>query len=181
MRKSYQPKPTIGVSSCLLGEKVRYDGSDKNNSIVTQELSQYFLFKAFCPEMAIGLGVPRETIHLIKTKDVGVRCKGTHSSELDVTDALTACVSEQIPWIKNLAGYVFKARSPSCGVQDTPIYTEVNDKQNDLQAIHTGDGMFVYELKKHYPALPLITEGELAKPHRREAFIAAVLRYAKQT
>ncbi|HAC33873.1 MAG TPA: DUF523 domain-containing protein, partial [Gammaproteobacteria bacterium] len=84
--KNRASRPVIGVSSCLLGNRVRYDGSDRFSYLVTSQLGQLFELTAFCPEMEIGLGVPREPIHLLRTSE-GVRCQ---RGELDFTQRLTA-------------------------------------------------------------------------------------------
>ena len=80
---------SIGISSCLLGERVRFDSGHKNHSYITQTLSEYFEFRPFCPEVTIGLGIPREPIRLVADEPGGaVRCVGTKNAEMDVTQPL---------------------------------------------------------------------------------------------
>ncbi|MDU0354400.1 DUF523 domain-containing protein [Paraglaciecola aquimarina] len=97
----------IGVSSCLLGENVRFDAGHKRNAFITGVLKDYFKFLPFCPEIHIGLGVPRETIRLTLVDDK-IRCVGTKNSLLDVTDKLTIAADEQSHWHRQLSGYILK-------------------------------------------------------------------------
>ena len=91
----------IGVSSCLVGEKVRFDGGHKQNRYLLDTLGQYFAFRPFCPEVSIGLGVPRETIRLI---DAGgkVEAVGNRNADLNVTGALVHCADEQQDWHRQI-------------------------------------------------------------------------------
>ncbi|MBL4866349.1 MAG: DUF523 domain-containing protein [Pseudomonadales bacterium] len=118
---AHKPVIQIGVSSCLLGEKVRYDGGHKQNAYIIQTLGKYFEFKSFCPEMSIGLGVPRETLRIIETSS-GHRCVRVIDSSFDVTDQLTQLADEQRHWPSGLCGYVFKKGSPSCGIGGGKLY-----------------------------------------------------------
>ncbi|MFT6266852.1 MAG: hypothetical protein ACJAWS_003016 [Oleiphilaceae bacterium] len=91
-----QNKIPIGISSCLMGEKVRFDSGHKNNTYITKTLSEYFEFQPFCPEVSIGLGIPREAIRLVSGIRGGdIRCIGSKNSDLDVTEPLTACAKSQ--------------------------------------------------------------------------------------
>ena len=97
----------IGISSCLLGERVRFDSGHKNHSYISQTLSEYFDFRPFCPEVSIGLGIPREPIRLVAEERGGpVRCIGTKDVAKDVTEPLKAIAHEQFDWIAGLDGYI---------------------------------------------------------------------------
>jgi uncharacterized protein YbbK (DUF523 family) len=113
---SSNQKILIGVSSCLIGEKVRFDGGHKQSRYLLDTLGQYFAFRPFCPEMAIGLGVPRETIRLVEL-DGRTQAIGNKSADLNVTDALIQSAQEQSSWHQQIYGYVVKKDSPSCGME----------------------------------------------------------------
>ena len=108
-------KIQIGISSCLLGEKVRYDGGHKNSKYCSRELSQLFKFVPICPEMAIGLGAPRKTIRLVKDHEK-IRVMASDES-FDVTEALTSFSAEKVKQLENLGGYIFCSKSPTCGIE----------------------------------------------------------------
>lgn len=164
-------KMPVGISSCLLGEKVRFDGGHKNNPYIVQTLSEYFRFVSFCPEVTIGLGVPRETIRLIRDeRDSPVRCVGTKNSDLDVTNNLIQCAQEQMQWIQDLSGYIFKKDSPSCGMERVKVYRKETPERN-------GVGIFADVVQKACPALPVEEEGRLGDALLRENFIQRVFIY----
>ena len=158
----------IGVSSCLLGLPVRYDGKHKRHEIVLNLLNEKFNYQAFCPETEIGLGVPREPIHLLMTKS-GLRCVGTQTSTLDVTEPLTEIASQQT-WLESLSGYIFKARSPSCGIHNVPVVS--GNRQNN-----SGQGLFAAQIRKRYPNLPVSDEQQLENLEFRRRFITQVEAY----
>lgn len=158
-------KPCIGVSSCLLGNAVRYDGGHKYQS-VTEQLAEHFILVPFCPEVAAGMGVPRPPIQLVET-DEGVRALGIADPTQDMTKKLQACINE-LPELISLAGYVFKARSPSCGVIAVPVYQA--GVQNSL-----GQGIFVSELLKRRPDLPMIEEDALTDTAQLDRFMEQVM------
>jgi len=157
---------SIGISSCLLGDEVRFDGGHKRHSYIEKTLGQYFEFVRFCPEMAIGLGVPREPIRLARIDDE-IRCVGTKNPALDVTDKLRACADEQQTWQATICGYIFKKDSPSCGMERVRVY--VNDSPNK-----NGTGLFAQRVMENFPYLPVEEEGRLGDPVLRENFIQRV-------
>ena len=108
-------KIKIGISSCLLGEEVRFNGGHKHSSICTKELAKYFKFKSVCPEMGIGLGVPRKPIRLVGETQQP-RAVAVDDSTIDVTDKLKAFAKKTIPQLQDISGYIFIKGSPSCGV-----------------------------------------------------------------
>jgi uncharacterized protein YbgA (DUF1722 family)/uncharacterized protein YbbK (DUF523 family) len=161
----------IGISSCLLGEKVRYDSGHKLNKYATQVLSEYFEFVPFCPEVSIGLTIPRPPIRLIET-DNGVRCVGVKDDSIDVTDALKAKADEQHDWHQDLCGYILKHSSPSCGMERVKVYTK-------SMPTRTGVGIYAKQLLENTPNLPVEEEGRLEDPHLRENFLQRVFVYAR--
>ena len=114
-------KIPIGVSSCLLGDRVRYDGGHKKHSYIVDTLGEYFSFRPFCPEMAIGMGVPRETIRIIDENNQ-LRVRGVKVAALDVTDELIECANQERHWHESLCGYIVKKDSPSCGMERVKVY-----------------------------------------------------------
>ncbi|MGN2392788.1 DUF523 domain-containing protein, partial [Pelomicrobium sp. G1] len=106
----------IGISSCLLGAEVRFDGGHKRDAYLTETLARYFEFVPVCPEVAIGLGVPRETIRLVRCPQ-GIRAVGARDPSQDFTDRLETYGRRMAAELKGLCGYVFKRASPSCGME----------------------------------------------------------------
>ena len=156
----------VGISSCLLGEKVRFDGQHKLDSFVEKTLGRYFEFRPFCPEMSIGLGVPRRPIRLVARED-GVHCVSTVDSAVDHTDALRTCADEQSHWHQDLCGYILKNASPSCGMERVKVY-EGDFPRRD------GVGIYAATLMRNFPDIPVEEEGRLGDPGLRENFIQRV-------
>lgn len=156
----------VGISSCLLGHQVRYDGAHKYHSYIERTLGQYFQFRAFCPEVEAGLGVPRPAVQL---RDVAgqIRVVGVKDHALDVTESLEQVGERQHAWLQDLCGYILKKDSPSCGMERVKIY------KNDIPARH-GVGVFAGYLAEHFPTLPIEEEGRLGDPVLRENFIQRV-------
>lgn len=161
----------IGISSCLLGEKVRYDSGHKLNKYATEVLGDYFEFVPFCPEVSIGLTIPRAPIRLVDM-DGDVRCVGVKDDTIDVTDALKAKADEQVHWHQDLCGYILKHSSPSCGMERVKVY-------NKSMPIKNGVGIYAKQLLENFPNLPVEEEGRLEDPHLRENFIQRVFVYAR--
>jgi len=167
---------SIGISSCLLGEKVRYDAGHKLHSYITETLGKYFSFKAFCPEIAIGLGAPRETIKLVQIED-RVHCIGTKTPSLDVTLPLVNAADEQGPIHKSLCGYIFKKGSPSCGPAGVKLFGLNPEKPE--QYLLEGTGIFAKRLTENIPHLPVEDEERIGDPLYRENFIERVFAYRR--
>jgi len=159
-------KILIGISSCLLGERVRFDSGHKKHSYITDTLGQHFTFRPYCPEMAIGLGTPRETIRLVMNDDE-IRCVGTKTETLDVTDALTENAQQQADWHRDLCGYILKKDSPSCGMERVKVYKGTMPER-------IGSGLYARVLLDNFPHLPVEEEGRLGDPVLRENFIKRV-------
>ena len=113
-------KIPLGVSECLLGEPVRFDGGHKHNRYLTEVLGQYMAFHPVCPEVAIGLGIPRKPIRIVAT-DRGSRIQGVTNPDLDVTEALAAQADLAVAAMPDICGYLFMQNSPSCGVFDMKL------------------------------------------------------------
>lgn len=160
----------IGISACLVGEKVRFDASNKPSNFCMNELGNHVTFKAFCPEVAIGLPIPRPTIRLIKKDDLirVARPDGTG----DVTEALAQYGKKIAEVSKAFSGYVFCAKSPSCGMERVKVYSE---EGNSLKS--DGVGAFAKEIMNANPLLPCEENGRLNDPIIRENFVARVYAY----
>ncbi|NKB34233.1 MAG: DUF1722 domain-containing protein [Pseudomonadales bacterium] len=157
----------IGISSCLLGEKVRYDGGHKGHSYITKTLGRYFDFKPFCPEVSIGLGIPRKPIRLWRDSDKTIRCVTVDNESQDYTAALLDCADEQRSWQQQLCGYILKKDSPSCGMERVKIW-------DNVMPIREGVGIYAKGLMKNLPYLPVEEEGRLGDPILRENFVQRV-------
>lgn len=157
----------IGISSCLLGERVRYDGGHKGHSYITKTLGQYFDFRPFCPEVSIGLGIPRKPIRLWRNQEKKIRCVNMGNTELDYTDELTKCGAEQKEWQQQLCGYILKKDSPSCGMERVKVW-------GNIMPIREGVGVYSRCLMDNFPYLPVEEEGRLGDPALRENFIQRV-------
>lgn len=159
-------KIPIGISSCLLGQPVRYDGGHKSDAYIIGTLSQYFEFQAFCPEVAIGMGVPRPTIQLVKVNNQ-VRGVGTKNPDLDVTRPLQDYAHAQLSAQSELCGYILKKDSPSCGMERVKVYVSGQPQK-------TGVGLYAEVLMVNNPLLPVEEEGRLGDSRLRENFIQRV-------
>ena len=164
--------PVIGVSACLLGHHVRYDGGHKHQPLLEQWLSQYARLVHFCPESMAGLGTPRPAVQLIKT-DNRYEARGVHDKSLNVTQQLLATSRKICETQANLwHGCILKARSPSCGHNNTVIY---NDLGNPTE---TASGLFSQSLKNSQPLIPCATEETLSEPDSLHTFYLACCYYS---
>lgn len=160
----------VGISSCLAGQEVRFDGGHKQSKYCQQVLSKHFDFEPICPEMAIGLGTPRRAIRLIKDADI-IRVVASDGS-FDVTDKLNEFSEKTSAGLSHLSGYIFCAKSPSCGMERVTLYQAgTNNGQRD------GVGVFAAKVMKDHPLLPVEEDGRLNDPLLRENFITRVLAY----
>ncbi|MFO7604502.1 MAG: DUF523 and DUF1722 domain-containing protein [Gammaproteobacteria bacterium] len=165
-------KLAIGISSCLLGQEVRFDGGHKHNAYITQSLGEFFQFVPFCPELAIGMTVPRAPIQL-REIDGQIHAVGVKDNSIDKTTELSAygqAVAHDNP---HLCGYIFKKDSPSCGMERVKVYSDrpMPEKR--------GRGLYASAFMAQQPALPVEEEGRLMDPHLRENFIERVFVYAR--
>lgn len=165
---SSKNKPLVGISQCLLGDKVRYDGESKANPVVLQQLGQLFEFVPVCPEVEAGLGVPRPPVQLTGSME-NPRITGRDNPSLDVTDILNDYCQRKPTELKALAGFIFKSRSPSCGLNSTPVFI------NYQCVTETARGIFAKTMCETYPELIVIEDSELENPRTLDSFIQAVL------
>lgn len=163
-------KIPIAVSSCLLGQEVRYDGGHKHNGYLTQTLGRYFEYIPFCPEVAIGLGIPRPPIRLVHVGGQ-IRAQGVKDPQLDVTAQLQDYAHEVVPQLAGVCGYILKRASPSCGMERVKVYSNNNIYGSD-------SGIYAAALMQAMPELPIEEEGRLMDPVLRENFIERVFVYA---
>lgn len=163
-------KIPVGVSSCLLGNEVRHNGGHKRDAYITGTLSDYFELRPFCPEVGIGLGVPRPTIRQVEREGV-LRVVGVKDPALDVTEALHNYTAAQTDAIAPLYGFIFKKDSPSCGMERVKIYNSKGMPEN------RGTGIFAAGIKARFANLPMEEEGRLGDARLRENFIQRVFIY----
>ncbi len=159
----------VGVSSCLAGQAVRYDGAHRREPLVVDALAAAFELVPLCPEVAVGLGVPRPPVELVQTPGAP-RVLGVGDRHLEVGAALEDYARTQAAALGALCGYVFKARSPSCGLDGVPLH--------DMAGRDTGRrgrGAYARVLLGALPWLPAIEEVQLREPVRCEQFVERVL------
>ncbi|HSL02152.1 MAG TPA: DUF523 and DUF1722 domain-containing protein [Nitrospiraceae bacterium] len=163
----------IGVSRCLLGEEVRYDGGHKRDRFLTDGLGSYVEWVPICPEVEAGLGAPREAMRLVG--DPQNPRLVTIKSGIDHTRALETMTTNRIEELKNLdlSGYVFKKGSPSCGIERVRIYNEQGVPSRN------GVGLFARVFIEQFPLIPVEEEGRLCEPTIRENFIERVFCYRR--
>ncbi len=164
-------RPLIGVSSCLLGRPVRYDGGHKRDPFICDILGCYFDLVAVCPEADAGLGIPRPPVNLVGNPE-RPRALGRDDPGLDVTQRLESYARQLVPRLNTLSGFICKARSPSCALGSVPIYDPEGHRP-----LWAGDGIFIHILQAYYPELPLADESDIADPERCERFLREVLEY----
>ncbi|MHA6494066.1 YbgA family protein [Pseudomonas borbori] len=167
------PKPKLGISACLLGAEVRFNGGHKESRLCSRTLSDYFDFVPFCPEVAIGMGIPREPIRLVGAPETP-RAVGSVRPELDVTAPLAAYGEKVAGETDDLCGYIFMQQSPSCGLERVKVYQE-----GGRPSEHKGRGIFAQAFCARRPDLPVEEDGRLNDPILRENFITRVFAYAE--
>jgi uncharacterized protein YbgA (DUF1722 family)/uncharacterized protein YbbK (DUF523 family) len=163
----------IGISTCLLGEKVRFDGGHKRDSFLVDTFGRYVEWLPVCPEVDIGLGTPREPIRLARRGDE-VRLVGVKSGT-DHTDAMRAYAASKTEALatSDLCGYILKKDSPSCGMERVKVYDP------NLSPAKTGRGVFAEALLQRLPHLPVEEEGRLSDPRIRDNFVERVFAYRR--
>ena len=168
-------KLKLGVSSCLLGESVRYNGEHKRDSTVIDLLGQQFEAVPVCPEVELGMGVPREPVRLVANDASSERMVGSESGK-DWTQAMVDFNSIKLEALRqqNLSGFIFKSRSPSCGPGQVPLHHEQSGEKSSTE------GLFARALMKHFPSLPVIDEETLQDEIARAGFIACVLQHGEE-
>ncbi|HBE92557.1 MAG TPA: hypothetical protein DDW55_08515 [Gammaproteobacteria bacterium] len=163
-------QPALGVSSCLLGMNVRYDGKNEHHCFISSVLNKHFELLPVCPEVAIGMGVPRAPIQL-RILDSELHAIGVNNHAQDVTTALQAYGQQQTIHARAICGYVFKSRSPSCGVSDTRIISD--------HGVSAGPGIYAREILRALPWLPVIDETQLDMAEKKDNFLERVFSLAR--
>lgn len=158
----------IGISACVLGEKVRFDSGHKISKFVTKELSPYFEFVSVCPEVGMGMPVPRPTIRLISNEE-RIALVETKDATKDHTDAMLDYSRAKVAELTDaqLCGYIVCAKSPTCGMERVKVYKRSG-------ADNTGVGLYTNELLQQMPWLPVEEDGRLNDPVLKENFITRV-------
>jgi uncharacterized protein YbbK (DUF523 family) len=162
-------KIPVGISQCVLGDPVRYNGGHKLCRVCTELLGDYFDYVPFCPEVAIGLGVPRAPIQLV-VRDGELRALGVEDPGLDVTQQLLDYADQLAPQVSALRGFIFMQKSPSCGLDSTPRYLPHNPVP-----LAFGAGLFAERLRERFADLPVEEAGRLENSDIRARFLAQVL------
>ncbi len=163
----------IGISACLLGEKVRYDGGHKRDNYLVETFGRYVEWVPVCPEVEMGLGTPRETLRLVRIgNDVHMVMPKTGA---DHTDGMRAYAARRVRELvrEELRGYILKKDSPSCGMERVRVF--------DAHGVpsKSGRGLFAEALLQHFPHLPVEEEGRLCDARLRENFIERVFAYER--
>ena len=166
-------KIRLGVSSCLLGEMVRFDGGHQLDRYLRDTLGQYVEYVPVCPEVEMGLPTPRETLRLVDKAD-GPRLVFSKSGE-DITERMLAWAQRRVRELEkeDLCGFVFKAKSPSSGMERVKLYDRngVPSKQ--------GVGLFARTFMAHFPLLPVEEDGRLHDPRLRENFVECIFTFKR--
>lgn len=173
---SYVTRPglvRLGISSCLLGEEVRYNGGHVKDDFLVNTLGQYVQWVPVCPEVEMGMGVPRENVRLVG--DAEDPRLVAPKSGTDHTDTMKKWAGQRLLELEgmDLHGYILKKDSPSCGLFRTKVYGGVAAPSRN------GRGLFARELVNKFPMLPLEEEGRLRDPKLRENFIGRVFAYQR--
>jgi len=158
----------VGLSACLAGMSVRYDGADKRSSVCLDVLAEHFEFVIFCPEVAAGFGIPRAPMHLVGDTESPILKYRDDGAE-DLSNQLKNAIEGKLADFSNMDGFVLVQNSPSCGLLDVKVYQE-----KERMYLHQGQGLFAAALGERFPLMPLIEERQLHDLTLRELFIARV-------
>lgn len=162
-------KIPVGISACLLGKNVRYDGGHKRCGFAADELAPYISYEPICPEIAIGLDTPRPALRLVEQQSGEVTLNFSHGTGEPVTRQMQHFSQRRVETLTHLCGYIVCAKSPSCGMERVRLYqpdSNINRK--------AGRGLFTAELMKALPWLPVEEEGRLNDAALRENFVERI-------
>lgn len=165
----------LGVSACLLGHQVRFDGGHKRDRFLLEEVAPHATLVPVCPEVELGLGTPRETIRLVRSADAGgVRLIAPRSGS-DLTEAMTALAERRVEQLRarDLDGFILERGSPTCGMERVRVYGPSGMPTKD------GVGLFARVLMERWPELPVEEKGRLNDPRLRESFFVRVFAYRR--
>jgi uncharacterized protein YbgA (DUF1722 family)/uncharacterized protein YbbK (DUF523 family) len=172
-KETAMEKIRIGISACLLGQNVRYDGGHQHDRYITDTLGRWFEWVPVCPEVEYGLPIPRESMRLVGNPEsprlVTIRTR------IDHTDGMLAWAEKRLEALaaENLCGFIFKSRSPSSGMAAVKVYPETG------MAVKKGVGIFAGAFMKRFPLLPVEEDGRLNDPLLRENFIERIFVYRR--
>ena len=163
-------KPLIGISSCLLGNEVRYDGGHKQDKYLINILGQFVDYIPVCPEVECGLSIPREAMRLVDVDGKGDIRLLTQKTEKDITPRMKKWTGPVLRSLseKNLCGFIFKSKSPSSGMERVKVYQKNGYSKKD------GVGIFAKAFMDRFPDLPVEEEGRLHDDNLRENFIERI-------
>ena len=168
-----EKKLNIGVSACLLGNEVRFNGGHKHDPFITESLSRYANFKSVCPEVEAGFSTPRPAMQLQKKSQM-IRLVISQDQSKDVTQQMTQYAHEKVKDLSGLDGYIFKKNSPSCGVYRVPIVIN-----QDGYRERNGRGIFAQAFMERFPLIPVEEEGRLNDAVLCENFLERVFAYRR--
>jgi uncharacterized protein YbbK (DUF523 family) len=163
-------RPRLAVSACLLGQPVRYDGRDKNCTDL-QSLAEWAELVPVCPEVGMGLPVPRPPIEVWRSAQ-GLRLRQVDDHAVDLTERMRDWFAHNLNRWREMDGFVLKSRSPSCGSNSTPVMAAGD------QPVTMGDGLFVTLLRQHFPGIPIIDEETLHDQTLRQDFLQQARHHA---
>jgi uncharacterized protein YbbK (DUF523 family) len=165
--------PRVGISQCLLGDNVRYDGGHKLDNVLIETLGRHVEWVPVCPEVEVGLGTPREPMRLVGDRHAPRLV--TINTGVDHTDVMNRFAQQRVRELEalNLSGFVFKSASPSCGIRQVPLF--------NTQGIetHDGVGLFACVFMEHFPGMPVEQEDRLHDPQILKDFLERVLAYRR--
>ena len=164
-------RPVMGIGSCLAGNAVRYNGETKRPNPYVRSIGDNFEMRAFCPEMGIGMGVPRQPIHLVGSEEA-VRALDVATHSNDYTDQLAGYASRVLEMAPELCGYILVKGSPSCGYERVKRFLD-----NGHSVASDQQGIFAAALGRADPLLPLEDDGRLNDPGLRESFVTRAYTY----
>jgi len=160
----------VGISQCLLGVNVRFDGGHKNNHFCQNDLTKLFEFLPLCPEVGIGMSTPRKAIRLVGDP-LNPNALASDDASLDYTQPLKDFAFQNRQKLAQMSGYVFCKASPSCGLERVKVYNDKGGSSKD------GMGIFAARVKALFPNLPTEEDGRLQDPLLRDSFIKRVYIY----
>jgi uncharacterized protein YbgA (DUF1722 family)/uncharacterized protein YbbK (DUF523 family) len=166
-------RPKLGISACLLGDPVRYNGGHKASRLCSQSLAHYFDFVPLCPEVAIGLGIPRQPIRLVGDPQAP-HAVDSGPRQRDHTEPLAEFGELMAHQLGEICGYIFMQKSPSCGLERVKVY-----QSNGRAAEGGGRGIYASAFCARHPDLPVEEDGRLNDPVLRENFLTRVYAYAQ--
>jgi uncharacterized protein YbgA (DUF1722 family)/uncharacterized protein YbbK (DUF523 family) len=171
--KMMDKKIRLGISACLLGQQVRFDGGHKHDRFITETLGQYVEFVPVCPEVECGLGIPREAMRLVG--EIEQPRLVTIRSRKDYTEQMQTWAQHRVQELaaEDLGGFIFKSDSPSSGMERVRVYDDHG------MPVKKGKGLFARIFMEHFPLLPVEDEGRLHDPKLRENFIEAIFAFKR--